>query len=233
MRWLDRSGSYAAVAVLVLAATVLLSAAGQLPNPAATEAAPAPSAFEGRWRYNAQDSLNVATGRPEQAPRSATQRGGTRSGPTLPSARRGSDRGGYGGGIGVSRQPDIGPTPAMVRASRDLMRDLLEIPESLTITVKSDSVAFVDDIDRERTYPTDGSKRDYHLGASQFGARVEWRNSQLRMDIQGDFGFRMNETYFLSPDGQRLFVILRVGGTSPDAPIGADRVYDRVAPGLE
>jgi hypothetical protein len=61
---------------------------------------------------------------------------------------------------------------------------------------------------------------------------VAWRGSQLRKDIDGEYGFRMSEIYFLSKDAKRLFVILRVAGLRRNQPpIGADRVYDRVEPG--
>jgi len=187
----------------------------------------APAEFAGVWDYNADESLNAATGKPEQAPLSATQRGrGAAS-----SGRAGAGRSGGGFGGGQGRAPDIGPTPEMLRASRDLMRDLLEIPESLTVSVTPDSITFSDDLDRRRTYPTDGSRHSYRLGGSAYGARVSWRDSQLRKDIDGDFGFKMSEVYFLSKDARRLFVILRVENIRRNAPpIGADRVYDRVDP---
>jgi hypothetical protein len=107
----------------------------------------------------------------------------------------------------------------------------MEIPESLTIAVSPASITIVDDLERKRTYPTDGRKQKYQLGASSFDARVEWKDSQLRKDIDGSFGFKMTETYFLSPDGSRLFVILRVGEVRKNVPpVGANRVYDRVVP---
>jgi len=118
-----------------------------------------------------------------------------------------------------------------MRASRDLARDLLEVPERLTIAVTPTAITFTDDLDRSRTYPTDGSKHKYRIAASQFDARVVWRDSQLRKDIEGDVGFKMSEVYFLSKDASRLFVILRIPGSRKDAPpVGADRVYDRVEP---
>jgi hypothetical protein len=51
----------------------------------------------------------------------------------------------------------------------------------------------------------------------------------MRKSIEGIYGFRMSETYFLSPDGRRLFVMVRVGQPRRDAPqVGFNRVYDRV-----
>jgi hypothetical protein len=38
----------------------------------------------------------------------------------------------------------------------------------------------------------------------------------------------MFETYFLSDDGNRLFVIIRIGEQTKNAPVvGVNRVYDR------
>ena len=56
--------------------------------------------------------------------------------------------------------------------------------------------------------------------------------SHLRKEIEGAYGFRMTETYFLSADGSRMFVVVRVGLQKKDSPIvGFDRVYDRIEGG--
>jgi hypothetical protein len=95
--------------------------------------------------------------------------------------------------------------------------------------VAADRITFIDDLDRARTYPTDGSRHRYQLAASRFNARMTWDEGQLRKEIDGGLGFKMTETYFLSKDAQRLFVILRVAKSREDGPlVGADRVYDRV-----
>jgi hypothetical protein len=204
------------------------------------EEAVAPQLFAGMWDYNDDESVNAATGRREQAVQSATQRGaGSRA---LPGRPAGSGRGGDGsgsigrvGGSGPMRIPalervdPLGPTPEMIRANRSASRDLLEVPEGLTIAVSDDSVTFVDDLMRQRTYPTDGRKQRYQLGAARFDARVTWVGARLRKDIEAAYGLKMTETYFLSPDARRLFVIVRVGEPRPGAPVvGANRVYDRV-----
>jgi hypothetical protein len=207
-------------------------AAAQAPadasSPAFTSIA-LPQEFSGVWDYNALESINIVTGRPEQSPRSATQR----SAPAVPQNGRASSSGGEGapapGRIAVIRGSGLGPTPEMMREARDMSRDLLEVPEALTINVHNQVVSFTDDIERVRTYPVDGSKQKYRLGASEFHARVEWNGTQLRKDIEGSFGFRMSEVYFLSPDARRLFVIIRIGSQGRNRlPTGVNRVYDRV-----
>ena len=67
------------------------------------------------------------------------------------------------------------------------------------------------------------------MSAARFDARVQWEGNQLHMQIEGVEGFKMTERFFLSRDGQRLFVIIRVGEQRKDEPVvGVNRVYDRV-----
>jgi hypothetical protein len=202
--------------------------------------------FSGVWTYNADESVNAATGRPELGPRSATQRnpGAARTGgapassggagPTSdgrvapPAGIAPSGTGAGGGRDSFTRGSSVGPTADMVQQSRDLARDLLEVPESLTIHVAKDGVSFTDDLERSRTYTTSGTKQRYQLGASRFDAAMAWDGSQLQKRIEGAYGFKMTETYLLSADGRRLFVIVRVGDRKKDDPVvGFNRVYDR------
>ena len=119
----------------------------------------------------------------------------------------------------------------MMREQRDMSRDLLEVAEQYTIALAGGAITFSDDLERERIYPLDGKKQKYRLGASDFDARMEWTGTQLRKRIEGSFGFRMTETYFLSPDGRRLFVIVRVGQPGRNRQLsGFNRVYDRIDP---
>lgn len=239
MGWVTRS----AVGAIVTAATMLAGSAranGQDAVPAPEAPANAggvhqPAEFAGRWDYNAAESVDAGTGRPEQAPRSATQRGVGPAGgrgaapagrPSVPPP--GTPSRGTFGEPGVPL-PATGPTPDMVRESRNLARDLTEISESLDIKVTADTISFTDDLARERTYPTNGSKQSYQIGAARYDARVFWADSQLRKEIEGRYGFKMVETYFLSPDARRLFLIIRVGDQRPNQRIvGANRVYDRI-----
>ncbi|HWB31259.1 MAG TPA: hypothetical protein VG736_12210 [Vicinamibacterales bacterium] len=210
------AGASAALRAQTIAAVV--------PSGSVETTAHRPQDFVGVWTYNAGDSVDVATGKPEQGPKGTPARSTRTAAPRPTPNDGGADR---LGGPDQGRQPEFGPSPLALRASRDLMRDLLEVPQSLDVKVASNAVTMIDDIDRSRTYPTDGSRQHYRLGGSEFNARVQWRDSQLRKDIDAAFGFKMTEVYYLSDDGQRLFVILRVAGAPRNAPIGANRVYDR------
>jgi hypothetical protein len=117
----------------------------------------------------------------------------------------------------------------MIRNAENFVRDMLEVPETLQISATADAVTFVDDLARQRTYPTDGKDREYHLSASRFDAKVTWDGPQLRREVEGGGGFKIFETYFLSDDGNRMFVVIRVKAPSRAGFVaGFNRVYDRV-----
>ena len=256
MRPVPRSGVVLAVAVAVTAGLARPFAqqgtTAPAAAPAATATAPAvtitPEIFSGRWDYNAQESVNAANGRPEQNPQSATQRRSPNGG--RPGDRPGSSSGTvyppggappvgwgnggnpYGGGAGMPNPNPPGPRmgPALITSLlKDLARDLLEVPELLNIKVTPEAVTFTDDLDRELTYVTNGKKEKHQIGAAVFDARTAWDGVQLKKNISAAEGFKMSETYFLSTDAQRLFVIIRLGEQRKGAPVvGVNRVYDRI-----
>jgi hypothetical protein len=196
---------------------------------AAAPSAPGRDQFAGSWAYNELESVNAANGRSEGSAGGAVRRGGLpgggRGGPVMGGgAFAPSGQGGFGNGTGSPF------TSLISNERRDLQRDLLEIPVELTIRMDDAAVTFIDHLDRERTYPTTGRKQKYQLSASEFHAKTYWEGAQLRRDIEGTEGFRLRETYFVSGDGKRLFVILRLGDPSDKAaPVaGVNRVYDRI-----
>ena len=203
----------------------------------------------GQWKYNPDQSINAATGRLEMA-RAANERrgaatagaprGGPGFGPGLAGGAGPGPGGGFpgagpgdpgGGGGGGGFGSGIPPSAALsiYQQSRDTLRDLMEIPPGLAFEVTSTSVVLTDDLERTLTFPTDGRKQKYLLGAASFDARARWDGSKFRLDIEGPNSLKMNETMFLSEDGSRLFVIIRVGEPAKgERPTGVNRVYDRV-----
>ncbi len=243
-------------------------------TPAAASTAPAETPrfdqFEGTWNYNADESVNAYTGRPEQAPtRPGTNaRSGSGSSGSGSSGRQpqpgapgtGGNPGGYPGptgtGSGGQNPPTVGGAiPGMMSGipnsnapagidqsvyrggwaavwARSAQRDLLEVPWSLTIDVTPESVTFVDDLERSRTYLTNAKKKKFQLGAAVYNAKTYWDGARLKKDIDAAGSFKMTETYFLSEDASRLFVIIRLGdpkqASAKNAPLaGVNRVYDR------
>jgi hypothetical protein len=209
------------------------------PDPAAT------AAFAGTWDYNARESVNAANGRPEQGAPGAGRRNPATAGLPPPGAGGGTGTGGGGGGgtgggggggRGGMGSGGMGPGGVGQRSgrqmafveTREIVRDLMEVPEGLRVKVTADGVTITDDLDRERTYPTDNKMRKYQLGAAQYEARARWDGAVFKKEIEAVRGFKMFETYFLSDDGNRMFVIIRIGEQTKNAPVvGVNRVYDR------
>ena len=217
-----------------------------------SNAAPQPSVLEGLsglWDYNAELSVDAATGRPEQAPRSAAARqvappsstapvrppatgGGTPAAPNPSGTSAGGTTGSGGNGGGMATYDEARRQMAILLAAerRTLLRDLLEVPEKLTIRAAAESVSITDDLKRERVYATDGKKRKYQLSAATYEATAGWQDSAFRKEIHGTNNFKMTETYVLSEDGKRLFVIIRIGDPKrPETMAGVNRVYDRIS----
>lgn len=222
-----RSWLHAACTVVVV---MTLPAAGMVyaqepfdPDSVPAGAAATPDQFVGLWDYNSADSVNRATGRPERGARGSAP-------PRAPVARPAPAPRGSGDGD-ANRSSSFTLSPEMMRENRDLTRDMLEIAETLTLAVSDESVAITDDLGREWLYPTDNRRQRYRIGASEFFARVRWEDGRLRREVEGRFGFRMTETYFLSPNANRLFVIIRIGDQARGRLQAAvDRVYDRLTP---
>jgi|GEM_PF-6159563 hypothetical protein len=218
------AAAIASAAAAVVAGPVVDHPAVQEMPASGTSAGETRARFSGLWRYNGEFSINPATGRPERAP------AGSAPPPLVqPPANRVTPMAGAGAEAEVIAASPFGPSPRAIREHRDMVRDLMEIAETLELTIDDDAVTIEDDLERVRRYPTDGRFYEYRLGASAFRARVSWDGERLVREIQGTFGFRMRETWFLSPEGQRLFIIMRVDGIERSRPaVGADRVYDRV-----
>jgi hypothetical protein len=183
------------------------------------------------WDYNDALSVDAATGRPEQAPLSATQRPRRATAATAgggsTAAASGPAAGSGGGSVNDFERTAM---LAYIAERRALVRDLLEVPEMLRIRVTSDSVVFTDDLLRERTYFINSKMQKYQIGAARFEARAYWDGAQLRKDIEAADNFKMTERYLLSEDGKRLHVVIRIGDPKrPETNIGVNRIYDKVA----
>jgi hypothetical protein len=207
------------------------------PPPAPVPPVPIPASrplaeFAGTWKYNELLSVNAATGRPESA-RAANERRGISAGPGAGISggggagnRRGTGGTRPGGGGGASA---IDGAMSLFIAQRDTRRDLLEIAPELKLAVSDKTVTVTDDLNRTLVFPFDSTRQKYQYGAAQFDARTTWAGSQLKTDIEGPDGLKMFQTWFLSEDGSKLFLIIRVGEAVATArPVGVNRVYDRI-----
>jgi hypothetical protein len=211
------------VLVSLLVAAILSGGLVQDPADSATPAAgaatfQAPTDFTGTWEYNADESVDAATGRPETARALNRRRGVGAAGP------------GQGAGLGATSATAVQDGLFnLYLARRATRRDLLEIAPTLQIQATAEFVTITDDLDRVLTFPSDGGKRKYQLGAAVFDARSVWDQNRFVVDIEGPEDLKISKTWFLSEDGSRLFLVIRLGELVRDArPVGVNRVYDRV-----
>ena len=233
-----------ATVVIATALSAVVAQQGAATAPAPASPSPFGSArphtdFAGTWRYNADESINATTRRPETARAANDRRGISRGpgggpgggagrdpggGPGGGGGRGGGGRGGAGGGGGV---PQDG-LYALYIEQRDTRRDLMEIAPELRLAVTPAAVTVTDDLDRALTFPVDGKKQKYQLGAAIFEAKTSWDAGQLKTNIDGPDGLKMTQTWFLNEDASRLFLIIRIGEPVKDVPpVGVNRVYDR------
>jgi len=184
----------------------------------AVESRPAED-LAGTWVYNEAESVDAASGRPETARAAARPGGGT-------AARSSGSSSSFGATSGSVVQDGLFN---LYLARRDTRRDLLEIAPKLHLTVASGALTVTDDLDRALTFPADGSKQKYQLGAALFEARSVWEQDRFVIDIEGPEGLKITETWFVSDDGSRLFLVIRVGDSAREGRLtGVNRVYDRV-----
>ncbi len=210
-------------ATLVAGALVQSATPAPAPAPLSAEAnAAVGQRFSGTWEYNPELSVDAATGRSESSA-AASQRRGVIGGPA-PAVVRGT------AGLGPSSSSVIQDgVYSLYVARRDTRRDLLEIAPQFRIQVAQDALVVTDDLDRVLTFPANGEKQSYQLGAALFDARSSWDGDRFRIDIEGPDGLKIDETWFLSEDGSRLFLVIRVGDPDKDTRVvGVNRVYDRV-----
>ena len=228
-----------------------------MPVPVAN--APGPPSFVGSWDYNPEESVDAQTGRPEQAPAQRKRPVGAASsdpagrnrpipGPGMgggqPGGNGGANGGAFGapsgfGGPGGAAGPGFGGagstyggfsgTVDVGLERADTIRDLLEVPERLMFAITPDAVTITDDLERARTYLTNNKSKRYQLGAATFNAKSRWDGPQLKQQLWTTLGLKMFETYFLSEDAKRLFVIIRIGEpVKGELQPGVNRVYDRI-----
>lgn len=110
---------------------------------------------------------------------------------------------------------------------RAALRDLLEVADRLTFSLDAGRVTITDDLDRSRTYATDGTKEKRQLAATEFQARTSWNGSSLVQDIVAD-RLTLAEVYLPAADGQSLLLSITIVKPKFEPPIAPmTRIYAR------
>jgi hypothetical protein len=159
----------------------------------------------GRWRLNQELSAH-STG-------------------SLPGDVTGSDP--FGNGNGAVAVNDSQSDLASVR-----VRELLDATTSLEIflhgrrlTMNATGSAFVV---LTRTIYTDGRPSEQRFGLGDNGeGQAQWSDKKFTVETRTKRGPKLTETYELSPNGERLYVMVKIETESWPRPLLIRRVYDR------
>jgi hypothetical protein len=108
--------------------------------------------------------------------------------------------GGRGGGMGGGESDE----------ERQKMRELLQPPSALTLSMTGAEVDLQDDHDRKRALMTDGRKLKKSKDDNYQEIAAKWDGNRLVTDEKSPRGGKMSRTFELSPDGQQLYENLRM-----------------------
>ncbi len=155
------------------------AAAGIGKAPVAAEV-PRTRNLSGSWKLNKDEST-----RPKK--REDDDSGGGR--------RPGGGRGGYGGG-GMHR--------GMSDDERKEMQELMRPSETLEFTQDGAAIVLTDDLDRHRTFYTDGRKVKKSKDADNQEFDASWQEYRLVADFKGPDGNKIERTFEVLDGNQQL-----------------------------
>lgn len=205
----------AAAMVVALAAPTLLRAQ------AAPDQSAAPN-LSGVWRLDPESSRGPGMGSPEDG---GAGRGGRRGGPGGPGGPMGrgpggGGMGGPGGGMGGYGGGGMGgggrmrggpegerPNEEEMKHRREMMREIMTPPTTLTITQNADNVVFTFADGRTQKYATDGKKEKHQFDSGTLETKTQWKNGQLVKEIDAGNGMKVTETYVLKTDEGRALEV--------------------------
>lgn len=167
--------------------------------PNATNSAKAPAAAEmprtknlsGSWKLNKDESTQPKK-RDDDASGGGRHGGGGRSGGGWP----GGGRGGYGGG-GMHRG-------GMSDDERKEMQELTRPSETLDFTQDGAAIVMTDDLERHRTFYTDGRKVKKPKGEDNQEFDAAWQEYRLVADFKGPDGNKIERTFEVLSGNQQL-----------------------------
>lgn len=190
---------------LLVLAVLLAAAAAE----GAREKAPEPD-LSGTWRLNDEITARLMQGRRGEGRPGFGEQGGPRG--------HGGPRGGRGGPPdGGSRgRMRGGPPPSAMQAMHNL--------DELTILQKDGEVTITDGGGRSRVLKPGGKKVKAEGPGGMETVRASWKDGYLVVKIKPEKGPTRTESWTLSNDGKRLFLILSMKGGPP---IPLRRAYDR------
>ena len=178
-----------AVAVAVVAFGFAASAAAQKLTPA-----DAAARLSGTWTLNREltQGFRAPGGRP-----GGPGRGGALYNMAAPSFV--PQRGGRGGDSPTSAS-DLSPADLAAQAA---MRQLLQLPDEITINATADKITFID-VRGERSYATDGKTAKVTIANAEVSTKSKWDKSALKQEFAtaSSNSQRLTQTWDVDNDGR-------------------------------
>ena len=197
--------------VFVLAGAVVLSASAiaQKSEPASRPL------IGGAWTLNRELSTSPRGGAPDPGDRMRSSGG------------RGGMRGGIGGGGmgGGTRGAGAATDREELERRRSLMKEVLEAPLRLIITVEEPLVIFTYVDGRVARYKADGKEEKHQYTSGTVKTKAKWEVDRLTIETNLGDGFKITHAYKIKPDPRQLVVTTMTPGQSKDLP-PITHVYD-------
>jgi hypothetical protein len=136
--------------------------------------------LSGTWKLNRELSSGVGVPGRGRGGAAAPRASFALAGAALTGQRGGGGGRGAGGGGGDSPMP--GDLPPDVMAAQAAIRDLQQIPDTLTIKATADSFAFTDPRG-ERTFAVDNKATRLDVNGAKVEAKTKWEKATLRQEF--------------------------------------------------
>jgi hypothetical protein len=178
-----------------------------------------PHDLAGSWKLNHDESDDPR----KKMQEARDNRGGSGGG-----GRRGGGGVGFPGGGGGGRGGYGGRRGSDTDDDRQRMRQLFNPAETLAIMQKDAELDFTDDQGARQAYFTDGRKIEKSKDPKNTQAAAKWNDTRLVSEEKISNSRKLTRTFELSPEGDQLYVTLKLGNDRSDFPMSFHYVYDSV-----
>jgi hypothetical protein len=133
------------------------------------------------------------------------------------------------GAKGHHHRQAVAPGGGFGQGNREMhgeMSNIFQPPDSMTITYQAPELKITDSTGKERKYFTDGRKTVEEARGRKRTFISRWEDDSLIVESDSPDGGTMTQTYYLSPEGNKLYVKLRMQPMMLDHAITVVRVFD-------
>lgn len=113
----------------------------------------------------------------------------------------------------------------------DLMREVLESPLLLMVSLDASTVTFTDGEGYVRKYATNDKTEKHQMPSGTVETKTRWRGQALVLETSVGRGAKVTKTFTIEPDPRRLIVLTEMGARrGGDTPPPLKAVYDEGPP---